>query len=289
VHQNGVSDRTSNAPRPANNRAKLTNNPRRLPVSGRSALGRRIHDLADGYAAALGGWDTLTDMMAGNIRKAAELTALSEQARANALRDGNVDPLSLVRLDGAANRAVRMLQLDVPREPASTLQDFLDGYTEPPGNSTGAFSSRPATSGARLANDAPPAACGSRRGVQRRRWGVRPMTKPPITAKRLREVLSYNPDSGELRWLESPTNRVRVGDVAGRVTVGGHRRIGIDGFELSASRLAVLWMTSRYPTHQVTHLNGDCSDLRWSNLKKPPRQARRRRDESPPNHAAAAE
>jgi hypothetical protein len=145
VHQNGVSDRTSNAPRPANNRARLTNNPRKLPVSGRSAVGRRIHDLSDQWAAALGGWPALSDMMASNVRKAAELTALAEKCRADALRDGNVDPLALVRLDGAANRAVRALQLDVPRTDSgsSTLADYLDGYRDTA--ATGASEARPAT------------------------------------------------------------------------------------------------------------------------------------------------
>jgi hypothetical protein len=105
----------------------LTNNPRKLPVSGRSAVGRRIHDLSDQWAHALGGWDTLTDMMAGNIRKAAELTALAEKTRAEALRDGTFDALALVRLEGAARRAVAALQLDVPRaETGSTLASYLD-------------------------------------------------------------------------------------------------------------------------------------------------------------------
>jgi hypothetical protein len=87
-----------------------------------------MFDLADQYAAALGGWDGLSDMLAGNVRKAAELTALAEQTRADALRDGTFDALALVRLEGASNRAVRALALDVPRnEESGTLADYLDG------------------------------------------------------------------------------------------------------------------------------------------------------------------
>ena len=68
-----------------NNCSRITNDPRRLPVSGRTALGRRIPDLADGYAAALGGWPGLSAVMCANVRRVAELTALAEQKRAEAL------------------------------------------------------------------------------------------------------------------------------------------------------------------------------------------------------------
>jgi hypothetical protein len=112
-----------------NTRSRATNKPRKFAVSGRTALGRRIHDLADTYANALGGWPALSTLMGMNVKKAAELTALAEQTRANALRDGNVDPLGLVRLEGAANRAVRALMLDIPRTEAgaSTIAAYLDG------------------------------------------------------------------------------------------------------------------------------------------------------------------
>ena len=58
--------------RPANNRAKATNNPRIMAIDGRSQLGRRLHDLAESYAAQLGGWASLSDTMAANVRRAAE-------------------------------------------------------------------------------------------------------------------------------------------------------------------------------------------------------------------------
>ena len=91
-----------------NIRSKITNKRRRFAVSGRTALGRRIQDVADGFVAALGGWDGLSDMMTSNIRKATELTALAEQTRADALRDGDIDPIGVVRLEGAASRQARV-------------------------------------------------------------------------------------------------------------------------------------------------------------------------------------
>jgi hypothetical protein len=81
-------------------------------ISGRTALGRRIRDLADSYAVQLGGWSALSDMQAAAVRRAAELTAIAEQARVDALRNGCADPVSLARLEGCADRAVRRLRLD---------------------------------------------------------------------------------------------------------------------------------------------------------------------------------
>jgi hypothetical protein len=96
-----------------------------MVLDGRSELGRRIRDLANAFADQLGGWPGLSETMAANVRKAAELCGLAERARAEALRSGNVDPLALVRLDGAANRAVRALGLDKQREPAAGLGVLL--------------------------------------------------------------------------------------------------------------------------------------------------------------------
>ncbi len=99
-----------------------------MVIDGRSQLGRRLQDLAESFAAQLGGWAGMSDMLAANVRRAAELSTLAEQTRAEALRAGNVDPLALVRLEGAATRAVRALGLDrLKREnDNSSLTRFLD-------------------------------------------------------------------------------------------------------------------------------------------------------------------
>jgi hypothetical protein len=104
------------APRPLNVRARSTNRPQKMVIDGRTELGRRVRDLAEGFARRLGGWAALSDTLAANVRRAAELSALAEQMRAEALRNGNLDPLGMVRLEGAARRAVRELQLDRNRD-----------------------------------------------------------------------------------------------------------------------------------------------------------------------------
>src|SRR5579862_3325901 len=125
-------DGAQSDPRPANCRSRMSNKPRRMVIDGRSQLGRRLHDLASGFAAQLGGWPALSDTMAANVRKAAELTALAERTRAQALRNGNVDPLALVRLEGAAGRAVRALGVKpvAQRVPERSLGEYLAASAE---------------------------------------------------------------------------------------------------------------------------------------------------------------
>jgi hypothetical protein len=105
-------------PRLANQRSRLTSKPQRPAVSQRSALGKRLRDLADAFAERLGGWPALSVPTAAAVRKAAELVALSEQMRRDALRNGCVtDPDRLLRFEGIAARAIRALGLKVEAPP----------------------------------------------------------------------------------------------------------------------------------------------------------------------------
>jgi hypothetical protein len=97
--------------RPSNYHSRLTSKPQRPAISQRSALGKRLRDLADGFAERLGGWPALSVTTAAAVRKAAELVALSEQMRRDALRNGCTDPDRLLRFEGVASRAVRQLGL----------------------------------------------------------------------------------------------------------------------------------------------------------------------------------
>jgi hypothetical protein len=83
-------------------------------LDGRTQVARRRRELIDLYSAALGGPASLSPGQVIDIRKAAELGALAEQARARALRDGTADASELstmVRLESTAARAVRALSL----------------------------------------------------------------------------------------------------------------------------------------------------------------------------------
>ncbi len=65
----------------------------------------------------------------------------------------------------------------------------------------------------------------------------------PLTAARLKSLLSYDPASGEWRWLINRTGSTKAGGAqAGRVDAHGHRQIFIDGHPHYAHSLAHLYV-----------------------------------------------
>jgi hypothetical protein len=90
---------------------------------------------------------------------------------------------------------------------------------------------------------------------------------PMLTANRLRKVLSYVPATGIFRWKVSVSTRAPVGTIAGAKNVRGFRQIRIDG-PYSASRLAWLYMTGKWPNSDISYINGKPSDTRWANLQE---------------------
>ena len=91
---------------------------------------------------------------------------------------------------------------------------------------------------------------------------------PMLTANRLRKVLSYVPATGIFRWKVSVSTRAPVGTIAGAKNGRGYRQIRIDGRPYSASRLAWLYMTGKWPNSEISYINGKPSDTRWANLRE---------------------
>ena len=95
-----------------------------------------------------------------------------------------------------------------------------------------------------------------------------------IGSEEIREILKYDPQTGDFTWKKKTSIRTRVGDVAGTVaSIGGRDciQIGIKRRVYLAHRLAVLYMTGKHPTTKITHLDGDTKNNRWSNLIEGPR------------------
>jgi hypothetical protein len=88
----------------------------------------------------------------------------------------------------------------------------------------------------------------------------------------MRTYLRYDPHTGIFRWRIKRRGRphgwMPAGTRAGSIWSTGYRMICIEGKRYTASRLAALWMTGRWPIHQMDHKNRKRSDDRWSNLRE---------------------
>lgn len=89
-----------------------------------------------------------------------------------------------------------------------------------------------------------------------------------LTAERLREVLSYDIETGVFRWRTvPPKKKYLLGKVAGRIGTGGYVRIQVDGREYQAHRLAWLYVHGTFPRQQVDHIDGNRQRNAIANLR----------------------
>ena len=89
---------------------------------------------------------------------------------------------------------------------------------------------------------------------------------PPFSAETLRELITYEPDTGLFRWRIS-RGRAGAGKIAGCADSAGYIRIYILGRKQAAHRLAWLYMTGEWPVIDVDHKDTVKSNNRWSNLR----------------------
>lgn len=87
-----------------------------------------------------------------------------------------------------------------------------------------------------------------------------------ITVEEVREFLTYNPETGELRWLKSRGSRAPAGAIAGTIGPDGYRVIRVSRI-YRAHVLAWVIMTGEWPELQIDHRNGVRHDNRWNNLR----------------------
>ena len=87
-----------------------------------------------------------------------------------------------------------------------------------------------------------------------------------LTVMRLRELLSYNQDTGNFTW-NFARQKAPAGKIAGRINDSGYRTICIDAAHHRAQRLAWLYVHGVWPTDVIDHINGIRSDNRIGNLR----------------------
>jgi len=89
-----------------------------------------------------------------------------------------------------------------------------------------------------------------------------------LTAGYVRSLLKYYPETGEFEWLVRRSNVAKTGRFRGTPGPKKSYVISLDRVHYKAHRLAWLYMTGRWPTHQIDHINRDASDNRFANLRE---------------------
>jgi hypothetical protein len=108
-------------------RSAASNDPKYIPKKPNPrAQDRRRRDLVEAFVIALGGEQVCSDLTLVAVRRAAELQAMCEMARANMLNGQPVDMLALVRLEGVAARAIRQLGIKIEPPPAKARGNGIE-------------------------------------------------------------------------------------------------------------------------------------------------------------------
>lgn len=88
-----------------------------------------------------------------------------------------------------------------------------------------------------------------------------------LTASRLRDVLDYNPETGEFRWRVALSSCAPAGSLAGCKSPEKYVRIRIDGKLYHGHRLAWLYVHGEWPARGLDHRNLQRGDNRIANLR----------------------
>lgn len=107
------------------------------------------------------------------------------------------------------------------------------------------------------------------------------MADVDFTLADARSALTYNPDTGELRWTpEARQSRKR--DVAGSLATNGYVMIRIGGKLRLGHRLAWFLHYGQWPSTHIDHINGNRADNRLANLRDVPHAANMRNRKDAP-------
>lgn len=87
-----------------------------------------------------------------------------------------------------------------------------------------------------------------------------------MTVALVRELFDYDPEEGVLRWRIS-AGKAKAGNIAGRTSPRGYRKVTIYYHSYLEHRLAWLHYYGEWPKQQIDHINRNPSDNRISNLR----------------------
>lgn len=88
-----------------------------------------------------------------------------------------------------------------------------------------------------------------------------------LSQERLKEVLSYNPETGVFTWIKKLSRKTKLGSVAGSLD-GSYLAIRIDKKKYKVNRLAWLYMTGEDPGSSIVeHKDQNKTNNAWTNLR----------------------
>lgn len=89
-----------------------------------------------------------------------------------------------------------------------------------------------------------------------------------ISQKRLKELFTYNAQTGHLYWRVSNSNAIKVGQRAGHKRPDGYVVVYADGISYREHRLIWLWHTGSFPKNFIDHKNGIRDFNKIENLRE---------------------
>lgn len=92
------------------------------------------------------------------------------------------------------------------------------------------------------------------------------MAEAILSADRLRELLHYDPLTGEFSRLVALRGG-RLGPVVSPPFKNGYRYINVDGHRYLSHRIAWLYVHGKLPDNDIDHINCNRADNRFSNLR----------------------
>lgn len=87
-----------------------------------------------------------------------------------------------------------------------------------------------------------------------------------MTPERVRELFSYDPLSGELKWRISQGS-IKSGKILKTLNNTGYIGVSADKKYYLAHRLIWLYVHGKFPDGQIDHINGHRNDNRLENLR----------------------
>ena len=95
------------------------------------------------------------------------------------------------------------------------------------------------------------------------------------TQKQLKQILKYDPKTGEFIWKVNRSSNARAGSVAGTLN-NGYIQIMISGKIYYAHHLVWLYVYGYLPEHEIDHIDRNKSNNKINNLRHATRQCNAR-------------